>query len=122
MCRVRRLPLFGDNGKRCLVPKLSPTTLFSAVSLLELNFLEVRHLLLLESPCKAAGKWSSWTRQLVGRKGPEDPGSSACVRVWPLACPAQGVRDPALIQKPVLSRFLPLDLVTLWFFSESSCP
>lgn len=55
--------------------RFSPTPLSCAMYFLEPTFSEVRHY------CQKAlvSKQSSWTRQLMGREGPKDPGKFLCV-------------------------------------------
>lgn len=96
MCRERRLPLFGDNGKNACPKILSHLSVLRNV-LFRADFLRVK-VLLPESPCEAAVSRVPRQGSLREGRALSFQGSSVHVRVWPLACPAQDIRDPALTQ------------------------
>lgn len=85
--------MFGDTGKSACSKVLSHCSGLCNV-LIRADFLRDK-VLLPESPCEAAvsrvpAQGSLWEGRV--------PGSSVRVRVWPLSCPAHGIRDPALTQ------------------------
>ena len=111
--------VLGNKGKRCLFQKFSRMTLFYAIFLLELNFLELRYYCQ-KAPVELQVSTVPQQGRLWGGRALRIPGCSVHVRVWPLARPARRIGDLALTWKLEPSCLLLLDFVMLWFFSECS--